>query len=295
MLTEVAALANQRHTQAESKILGRVRLTRYHFHAGTRFERKAAAASSARSGLFKLVFAIALCFGCAIVQPAAAADTDAAIGNTLADMLRASRSVVSASQPLINDAAIGDKGFTGEMLVNKAEVIYTERVGAPLVADNLSARDLRLIDAQRQAIRLVVDDHQDEINQRDVGFKGFIPAVFARLVNEKFVAIAGAEARIRVTAPSNLVRNRKARPDPWEKNILETRLMAADWPLGKPFTEEVEFEGRPAFRMLLPEYYRESCLACHGEPKGEPDITSYPKEGGKVGDLGGAISIVIFR
>ena len=103
------------------------------------------------------------------------------------------------------------------------------------------------------------------------------------------------EARIRVTAPSALVRNRKARPDPWEKSVLETRLLASDWPTGKSFTEEIEFEGRPAFRMLLPEYYRESCLACHGEPKGELDITNYPKEGGKAGDLAGAISIVIFR
>jgi hypothetical protein len=47
--------------------------------------------------------------------------------------------------------------------------------------------------------------------------------------------------------------------------------------------------------MLLPEYYRESCLSCHGGPMGEMDITGYPKEGGKIGDLGGAISIVIFQ
>jgi hypothetical protein len=47
--------------------------------------------------------------------------------------------------------------------------------------------------------------------------------------------------------------------------------------------------------MLFPEYYAESCLSCHGEPKGEIDVTGYPKEGGKMGDLGGAISIVLFR
>lgn len=295
MLTEVAASTNQRHTHAESENLGRVRLSRYHFHVGTRFERKAVAASSTRSGLFKLAFVIVLGFSSAILQTATAVDADAAIGNKLADMLRASRSVVSASQPLINDAALGDKWFTGEKLVREAEAIYEQRVGTQLIGDDVSARDWRLLDAQRQAMRQVVDNHQDEINRLGVGFKGFIPAVFARLTNEEFVALAGTEARIRVTAPSNLVRNRKARPDPWEKNVIETRLLAADWPTGKSFTEEVEFEGRPAFRMLLPEYYRESCLACHGEPMGEPDITNYPKEGGKVGDLGGAISIVIFR
>jgi hypothetical protein len=243
----------------------------------------------------KLALVIGIGFGFAVVQAAADVDADTAIGNKLADMLRASRSVVSTSQPLINDAAIGDKSFTGVKLVREAEAIYTERVGSQLQGEDISARDRRLLDAQRQAMRQVVDDHQDDINQLGVGFKGFIPAVFARLVNEEFVAIAGAEARIRVTAPSALVRNRKARPDPWEKNVLQTRLLASDWPTGKSFTEEVEFEGRPAFRMLLPEYYRESCLVCHGEPKGEADITNYPKEGGQVGDLAGAISIVIFR
>jgi len=270
-------------------------LTRYQYHNGWKFGRKQGSTSFGLCALLKLTLVIGFGFGSSVAQAAADIDADSAIGNKLADMLRASRSVISANQSLINDAAIGDKSFNGIKLVREAETIYAERVGSQLLVDGLSARDRRLLDAQRQAMRLVVDNHQDEINQPGVGFKGFIPAVFARLANEEFVTIAGTEARIRVTAPSALVRNRKARPDPWEKNILETRLLTSDWPTGKSFTEEVEYEGRPAFRMLLPEYYRESCLACHGEPKGEADITNYPKEGGKVGDLAGAISIVIFR
>jgi hypothetical protein len=47
--------------------------------------------------------------------------------------------------------------------------------------------------------------------------------------------------------------------------------------------------------MMTPDYYAASCLICHGSPKGETDITGYPKEGGKEGDLGGVISIVLFR
>ena len=233
--------------------------------------------------------------GVSVEQSAAASDADLAIGNKLADMLRAGRKVVSSSQPLINDPAVGDKGFTGEKLVHDADAIYAEKAGAPLLADGLSERDRRLLEAQMQAMRSIVDDHQANINRAGVGFKGFIPAVFARLVNEKFEALAGTEARVRVTAPPDLVRNRKARPDPWEKSIIETKLLAADWPTGQAYTDVVEYEGRSAFRMLLPEYYGESCLTCHGEPKGDTDITGYPKEGGKVGDLGGVISIVIFQ
>jgi len=241
------------------------------------------------------MFVAALCLGVATIQTAAAEDADIEIGNKLADMLRAGRNVVSANQSLINDPDIGDKGFTGDKLVLEAEAIYAERTGSQLLVDGLSERDRRLLNAQMHAMRRIVDTHQADINRRGLGFKGFIPAVFARLVNEEFEATAGSEARVRVTAPPDLVRNRKARPDQWERDILETKLLASDWPRGEPYTEVVEFEGRPAFRMLLPEYYRESCLVCHGGPEGETDITGYPKEGGEVGDLGGAISIVIFR
>jgi hypothetical protein len=224
-----------------------------------------------------------------------AGPSDLEIAVDLAEMLRAGRSVISAHQSLINDPAIGDKGFSGEALVHEAEAIYQERVGSSERSGSDSERDKRLLDAQKLAMRQVVDAHQADINVEGVGFKGFIPAVFARLSNDAFKTLAGSEARIRVTAPPDLVRNRKARPDPWEREILSTKLQTAEWPKGEPYTDVVEYEGRPAFRMLLPEYYRESCLSCHGGPKGETDVTGYPKEGGAVGDLGGAISIVIFQ
>ncbi len=239
--------------------------------------------------------AIAVGLGLAASQMSAASESDTEIANRLADMLRAGRNVVSASQSLINDPAVGDKGITGEKLVQDAERIYAERTGSPLLSGDLSERDRRLLDAQIQAMRKIVDAHQDDINRPGVGFKGFIPAVFARLANEEFETLAGTEARLRVTAPDGLVRNRKARPDPWERNIIDGKLQAADWPTGQPYSEMTEYEGRPAFRMLLPEYYGKSCLSCHGEPKGETDLTGYPKEGGKAGDLGGVISIVIFQ
>ncbi len=245
-------------------------------------------------GLGRLIIASAFVLSLTTSQAAAGA-SGLEIGNKLADILRAGRSAVSANQPLINNPDIADKGFTGEKLIEETEAIYAERIGSPLLGDDLSPRDQRLIEAQINSMRKIVDDHQSDINRQGTGFKGFIPAVFARLVNEEFAASAGTEARVRVTAPPDLVRNRKARPDRWERTIIETKLLTPDWPKGKAYTEQVEYEGRPAFRMLLPEYYSASCLSCHGSPKEETDITGYPKEGGKEGDLGGVISIVIFE
>ena len=37
----------------------------------------------------------------------------------------------------------------------------------------------------------------------------------------------------------------------------------------------------------------EACLQCHGEPAGELDVTGTRKEGWKMGDIGGAISIIM--
>lgn len=263
-------------------------------YGGSISGRKTVAISSGLIVVARIIVLTLLGLGLFAFQ-ANAAEADIETGNKLADMLRAGRNVVSASQTLINDPSIGDKGFTGEKLVREAGAIYATTVGAALITDATSDRDRRLLDAQMQAMRRIVDGHQADINRFGVGFKGFIPAVFARLVNEEFESIAGSEARVRATAPPDLVRNRRARPDEWERTIIETKLLAPDWPKGKAYTDVVEFEGRSAFRMLLPEYYGESCLTCHGEPKGETDITGYPKEGGKVGDLGGVISIVIFQ
>jgi len=91
------------------------------------------------------------------------------------------------------------------------------------------------------------------------------------------------------------VRNRKARPDSWEASIIKAKLLDPDWPRGVPYSSMAEAKGRSAYRVMVPEYYAESCLTCHGSPKGEMDITGYPKEGGKAGDLGAVISITLYH
>lgn len=222
------------------------------------------------------------------------------VGEHLATLLRAGRSVISGHQELINQVSVdqgqsGGKGLDGDRIVAETIALYTERAGEPPLSSDMPALMRRLTEAQIESIREVVDEHQDEINAPDIGFKGFIPAVFGRLVNERFAQKVGDEARVKVTAPMELVRNRKSRPDEWERGVIENRLLSPEWPVGQSFTEEVTIKGRPAFRMLLPEYYSKSCLACHGAPAGEVDVTGYPKEGGIEGALGGAISITLFR
>lgn len=240
-----------------------------------------------------LTFILALLVGTGV--PASAhAEYREQIALSLAEMLRAARSVISANQPLINDPSVGDKGLTGALVLQKAKERYIEvSKQDPSRIDPKSLHG-RLMKALRDSIAEVMDSNQQLINEKGVEFKAFIPAVFARLVCERFRGKVGSTALITVTAPNELVRNRSARPDPWESTTIERVLLDPDHPKSKHIATNAEKRGRRAFRVLIPEYYGQSCLNCHGAPKGEPDITGYAKEGRSVGDLGGVISVTIF-
>jgi hypothetical protein len=219
---------------------------------------------------------------------------DMAIAQSLAEMLRDARTIISNEQGRINDPQLGDKHLTGEVVLDQAIASYIKATGTDPRKASPETRQGRLMRAMMRAIVEATDDNQGTINEKGIGFKGFIPAVFARLVAENFVQLAKGEAEIKVTAPPQLVRNRKARPDQLEAEIIKTKFLEPTWPTGQAYSAKVEANGRPAFRMMVPEYYSESCLACHGTPKGEMDITGYPKEGGKLNDLGAVISITLY-
>ncbi|MDW4498510.1 DUF3365 domain-containing protein [Sulfitobacter sp. D35] len=214
-------------------------------------------------------------------------------GNRLAALLRAGRGVVSVNQDLINNPDIADKGLDAETFLAAVHEQYRDAYGTGPLDGDLSDEQRRLTQAQLDAMGEIIDENQDLINSEGLGFKGFIPAVFARLVNERFGEKLGGSATMKVTAPPELVRNRKARPDAWEAAVIDERFQSGDWTEGEAFFEEIASDGDARFRMLIPEYYGASCLTCHGGPKGEVDITGFPKEGGAAGDLAGAISITL--
>ena len=140
-------------------------------------------------------------------------------------MLFAARTVISNDQGLINDPRLGDKHLTGKAVLDDAVKIYVKATGVDPATLDPATRAGRLLHAMMAAIVEVVDANQPTLNEKGTGFKGFIPAVFARLVNEAFNRLAKGEAEAKATAPPDLVRNRKALPDPWEARIIATKLL----------------------------------------------------------------------
>jgi general secretion pathway protein A len=131
----------------------------------------------------------------------------------------------------------------------------------------------------------VVADAQFVINQRGIGYKNFIPATFGSQAARKFSKRSHVQMKQTTLNPRNL----KNSPDAYEEQVL--KRLAAQPVSNNPITEWVD-DGK-MLRVLTPIYYSHDCLSCHGNPKGILDISGYPREGAREGDLAGAISVQI--
>lgn len=197
----------------------------------------------------------------------------------VAEVLVAGRAVVAANQELINDPAKGDKGFTADFLEGKLREEFQRTTGRDIdaIADpDVKAAVVAALDAARKAVA----NNQGRINQPGKGFKGFIPAVFGRVTGNILKGETGIEIKQTTFTP----RNEYNKPDAYEQKVLE------EFKRSEPTSGVGERVGQ-RYRYLQPIYIKQPCLKCHGEPKGELDIASKPKEGYKLGELRGAISV----
>lgn len=209
----------------------------------------------------------------------------------LAKLLQAGRLVIEQNQTLIDDPHRGDKGFTPDVFERQIHDVFRQRTGIDLIAPAVKsspaipplARTLlpALIDAGKDVIR----DAQVVINQRGIGYKNFIPATFGSQAAARF----SKRSHIQLKQTAIQPRNPKNEPDEYEASVLR-------WLAGRPnsdaYVSELTESGK-TLRVMMPIYYQRECLACHGEPKGEWDVSGYPKEGAGEGDLAGAISVKI--
>ncbi len=85
--------------------------------------------------------AVVLVFGWVSVNPMradAAPDEDVTIAMSLAETLRAGRTVISNNQELINNPNLGDKGLSGDAVLSQAIKIYQSTTGIDLNDDAIA-------------------------------------------------------------------------------------------------------------------------------------------------------------
>lgn len=213
-------------------------------------------------------------------------------GRLLAILLDAGRITVGKNQPLINDPTKGDKGFTPEVFEKELTERFKERTSS---VNLTSLKDTSIPDMAKKLLpqlivisKSVIAEYQPIINKQGVAFKGLIPATFGTRAAAKFRANFGIY--LKQTTYDGLLRNPTNRADEFEASVLKQFADPAYPRKGDRIISQVMDGGR-SIRVMLPLFYSKGCLACHGKPKGELDISGYIKEGAKEGDLGGAISV----
>jgi signal transduction histidine kinase len=146
-----------------------------------------------------------------------------------------------------------------------------------------------VLSQQMDAVWEFMAINQDIINydaNGEYNFKGLHCSLVGKSIGKLFGKKTGYEIRYTNYNP----RNQADAPDLFESRALDR--FKADSGLTEIYGV-TEYEGQEAFRYVKPMRIENNCLECHGKPAGELDVLKYPKEGWEVGDLGGAVSIVM--
>ncbi len=129
------------------------------------------------------------------------------------------------------------------------------------------------------------NQHQFDVDKD--GNEGLYCVIAAKSVSKFFT-----EDTDYVIHYTNLTTRRPAdAPDAFEIEALEA--MHANPTVTEYYSATTDAQGRQVFRYAKPLYVTDSCLECHGDPAGEPDRFGFSKEGLELGDIAGAISIVM--
>ncbi|MEK7762525.1 MAG: DUF3365 domain-containing protein [Nitrospirota bacterium] len=207
----------------------------------------------------------------------------------LAVLLDSGRNVINEHLILLDEQEEIEKGFTPDVFERQLMDVFHSRSGIDLRdldAARIPARAKKLLKELVLISKQVVVEAQPEIHRRGGGSKEFIPAIFGARTAARFTE----RTRVRLKQTALVPRNPLNAPDTTERTALKV-FADPSYPLEKVISEVTAKSG--LLRLMFPLYTTRRCLDCHGEPKGELDRSGYPREGLKLGQNAGAISVVI--
>ena len=209
------------------------------------------------------------------------------IAEDLTVLFRAARSTFVSHPDLMTNAT--QSSVTVDEFMAETIATYQTLRGKPL------AEDQPLIQSLLRSIKGVIASAkkgQYKNKWPEGEFKNrFIPARFGREVSVRFNFQTWPQAAMRITAPDAYLVNPLSKADEWERMVMENHFSQADWVKGEVFAGEGVYRDKQAYRVALPEYYTEACLACHGGEVGQR--IHQGKIEGHLGDLGAIISVVV--
>ncbi len=205
-----------------------------------------------------------------------------ATAERLAKAVIAARLIIFAYAGKFVDPALGDKGFSGE--------VFERQWRAALEPDMIDATPTqkRLFEKLIWAGRQVIENNQDRLNFKGVGWKNFLPAKWEREMGQVFTAKTG----IVIKQPGRAYRSPMNVPDDTERAAIEHYIKAGH-DENKPLMTTAQWGRQTVYRHMEPIRLMPPCLPCHGKPKGELDLVNFEKDGLEAGDVIGLMSVTI--
>ncbi len=207
----------------------------------------------------------------------------------LAVLLDSGRNVINEHQVPFDEQENAGNDFTSDMFERQLLDVFHSRSGTDLrdlSAARIPSGAKKLLKELVLVSKQVVAEAQPEINRQGGGLKEFIPAIFGARVATRFTERTHVRLKQTALAPRNPLNV----PDAVERTALEA-FADSSYPREKVISEVTAKSG--SVRLMFPLYTTRKCLDCHGDPKGELDRTGYPREGLRLGQNAGAISVMI--
>lgn len=217
----------------------------------------------------------------------------------IAKIYAASMQYIFKQQTLINLQRQDKEALFGEKFIDNIKSMYKTKFNTQHFPDE----SILTIKVLLEVMIEVMEDNKTLLLDEDIKFKGFIPAIFAFQISEKY-AKKGTGLKVKFTNELGRIRNKFNIPDAWEMDAIE-KLKRQD--LAEYYDKAGLYKGTESFRYIIPVAMSAMCLSCHGSPKDNPtnlnkpankwtqfDKTGFKMEHWKISDFGGAISVTIY-
>ena len=214
--------------------------------------------------------------------------SDEAIAKDLVVLLKSARSVFVQNKPLIKNPT--GAGIDADQFITLAMANYKKSTGTEFVMDkgNVTAQEM-LIKAMKGVVHDVVTGKDTDLNP-----KGYLlPAIFVRKAGVRLGEVSNGTVYLKTTTRDAYIMHSDNRADDWERGIIGGKFLSKDWEKGKAYSEMVTDGYKKSFRHMHPEYFKESCMKCHGGEYGAQAHAG--KIAASVGELGGVISVALIK
>ena len=214
---------------------------------------------------------------------------DEAVANELTTLLKSSRAVLVQNKPLIKNPQ--KAGISVDKFLAITYSNYEKATGKKFKkgSGNIGKAQDQLIKAIEQVVGDVVSGKDTALDPKG----RFLPAIFARKAAAKFGQVSGGKMTLKLTTRDEYLVNATNKADAWEKSVIDGKFVKKGWKKGQSFSEVTQHQGKKAFRLISPEYFKKGCMGCHGGKNGAKIHAS--KMPGLQGQLGGAISVSIYK